>query len=217
LPIAEESGLMPAITDYTIDMACAAVATWPPDKRVAVNISPSQLNRDDIVDVILRCAANHSVAPSRLEVEITENIFLDRDPEIFRRLDMLHAAGIRLSLDDFGTGYSNLEYITRLPLDKIKIDRRFIREALENDRERALLCGILSLVETIGLGVVVEGVERTDQLEFLTEKLPSAEIQGFIYGPPLRPEMIRDLLLAGRPPVQSESNTTAASALQTLC
>ncbi|HDZ71922.1 MAG TPA: EAL domain-containing protein [Aurantimonas coralicida] len=217
LPIAEESGLMPAITDYTIDMACAAVATWPPNKRVAVNISPSQLNRDDIVDVILRSAARHSVAPSQLEVEITENIFLDRDPEIFRRLDILHATGIRLSLDDFGTGYSNLEYITRLPLDKVKIDRRFIREALENNRERALLRGILGLVESIGLGVVVEGVERTDQLEFLTAELPSAEIQGFIYGPPLRPEMIRDLLLAGRPPVQSESNTAAASALQTLC
>ncbi|HEY9057442.1 MAG TPA: EAL domain-containing protein [Aurantimonas sp.] len=197
LPVAEECGLMPAITDRTISMACAAVATWPADKSVAVNISPSQLNREDIVDVILRTAASHSVAPSRLEVEITENIFLDRDPDIFRRLDALHAAGVGLSLDDFGTGYSNLEYITRLPLDKIKIDRRFIREALEKDRERALLCGILSLVQTIGLQVVVEGVERMDQLEFLIAEIPTAEVQGFVYGPPLRPEMIRDLLKAG--------------------
>ncbi|MBC8129791.1 MAG: EAL domain-containing protein [Rhizobiaceae bacterium] len=196
LPIAEECGLMRGITDITLRKACAAAAAWPEAVRVAINLSPSQLDRCDIVETILASARDAGLACGRVEIEITENLFLDQDRSVFEKLHALHAHGIRFSLDDFGTGYSNLGYISRLPLDKIKIDRSFVVRAAEEERDRALLRGMIRLIHSLNLKIVVEGIETEAQLQMVMEEELVEELQGFIFGRPLPQVAIAALLRA---------------------
>lgn len=198
LPIAEECGLMRAITDLTLRKACLAAAQWPPEVGVAINLSPSQLDRTDIVETILSIARETGLAVCRIEIEITENLFLDQDRGVLDKLHLLHAQGIRFSLDDFGTGYSNLGYISRLPLEKIKIDRSFVVRAIAEDGARALLRGMIRLIHSLNLKIVVEGIENDAQLQMVMEEELVEELQGFIFGQPLPQAAIMDLLHALR-------------------
>jgi diguanylate cyclase (GGDEF)-like protein len=196
LPIAEECGLMKAITDITLRKACQAARSWPDGIGVAINLSPSQLDRPDIVDTVLASARDAGLQPEQIEIEITENLFLDQDSRVLEKLQQLKAAGIRFSLDDFGTGYSNLGYISRLPLDKIKIDRTFVVQAMRDDSDRALLRGMIRLIHSLNLKIVVEGIENDDQLQMVMAEELVEELQGFIFGQPLPAEAIADLLNA---------------------
>ena len=180
IPAAEAGGLIIAIGRYVLLEACKAAAGWREDARVAVNISPRHLrSREFMADVAL--ALKISGLPARrLEIEITEGVFLDKsDAEGVANLHALRAKGIRIALDDFGTGYSSLNYLTSFPVDKIKIDRSFITHLLDRQENRAVVDAILTLARKLGLTVVAEGVETAEQALALKIRRCD-EIQGFL-------------------------------------
>lgn len=185
LPIAEESGLIAGVTDKTVAIACRAAASWPGDVAVAINISPSQLQRADLQDMILKNLAESGLPPHRLEVELTENLFVGCDSETMRQIRALRDLGVRFSIDDFGTGYSNLGYINNLPIDKVKIDRSFLVGVLEDARRETLLRGLIAFIAELDLITVVEGVETLDQLDLLARNPNAHQLQGFVFGEPL--------------------------------
>lgn len=216
LPIAEEAGLMNDLTDQTIRMACRAASNWPSNVNLAVNLSPSQLHRSDIVDIVLQALREEGMLPSRLEIEITENIDLDYEPLLVQKLWEFKSHGIRLSLDDFGTGYSNLGHISRLPLDKIKIDKSFLSDSPDSARKISLLRGAIRFIALLELDIVVEGIETVDQLSLVASEPGVTELQGFVFGMPLPERAICDLLgaLHRKPAVSlDEFKTTLAQTM----
>ncbi|MCB8838829.1 bifunctional diguanylate cyclase/phosphodiesterase [Aurantimonas sp. VKM B-3413] len=194
LPVAEEAGLMTLLTDHVFALACETAASWPGNVGVAVNLSPGQLHRIDLVDMVERVCRKAGLPLSRLEIEITEESTVNFDGCVLESLMRLKALGIRLSLDDFGTGYSNLGRIGRLPIDKIKIDRSFVTQIEMDERQHALLKGAIGFIASLGLDIVVEGVETVGQLEMLHREKAVTAIQGFVYGFPLPAQGIAALL-----------------------
>jgi diguanylate cyclase (GGDEF)-like protein len=199
LPIAEESGLIAGLTDKTVGIACRAAAAWPCDVAVAINISPSQLQRADLQDMILRNLAESGLPAHRLEVELTENLFVGCDSETMRQIRALRDLGVRFSIDDFGTGYSNLGYINNLPIDKVKIDRSFLVGVLEDSRRETLLRGLIAFIAELDLITVVEGVETDEQLELLARNPNAHLLQGFVFGEPLGATGAQELIRRARP------------------
>ncbi|WP_426267641.1 EAL domain-containing protein [Sphingomonas sp. LHG3443-2] len=185
IPIAEESGLIGQLGEWVLIEALQAVRHWPDTFRLAVNVSPIQFNDPRLVDVVAAALAVSGVEPSRLELEITEGVFLtecDTTEATFARLKEL---GVRLVLDDFGTGYSSLGYLKQAPFDKIKIDRSFVRGAtLNENRNTAIIRAIVTLAESLGMDTVAEGVETHEDLQ-LMRNLGVSEIQGYIFGQPV--------------------------------
>ncbi|MBB4200064.1 diguanylate cyclase (GGDEF)-like protein [Rhodoblastus sphagnicola] len=194
IPIAEETGLIVEIGEWVLASACRDAAAWPADIRVAVNFSPVQFRRRDVVAMIERALPAAGLAPDRLEVEVTEAILI-RDAEATRIVfERLRRSGVRLSLDDFGSGYSSLSYLNTFPFDKIKIDRAFVID-LSNPKSLAVITAVINLAERLNLSLVVEGVETEKQLEILSS-LGVTNFQGFLFSPP-RPlaeidQMIRE-------------------------
>lgn len=199
LPIAEESGLISSVTDKTVAIACRVAASWPGDVAVAINISPSQLQRADLQDMILRNLAESGLPAHRLEVELTENLFVGCDSETMRQIRALRDLGVRFSIDDFGTGYSNLGYINNLPIDKVKIDRSFLTGVLDDARRETLLRGLIAFIAELDLITVVEGVETHDQLELLASNPNAHQLQGFVFGEPLSAGGAQELIDRARP------------------
>jgi diguanylate cyclase (GGDEF)-like protein len=185
IPLAEESGLIGQLGEWVLVEALQAVGHWPDHFRLAVNLSPIQFNDPSLVDLVAATLAKSEVDPARLELEITEGVFLtdcDTTDSTFTRLKEL---GVRLVLDDFGTGYSSLGYLKKAPFDKIKIDRSFVRGAgLAENRNAAIIRAIVTLAESLGMDTVAEGVETHDDLE-LMRNLGVSEIQGYIFGQPV--------------------------------
>jgi EAL domain-containing protein (putative c-di-GMP-specific phosphodiesterase class I) len=177
--------------------ALQAIRLWPNHLRLAVNVSPVQFNDPRLVDLVAAALASSGVEPARLELEITEGVFLtdcDTTDATFTRLKKL---GVRLVLDDFGTGYSSLGYLKKAPFDKIKIDRSFVRGAASTEsRNAAIIRAIVSLAESLGMDTVAEGVESHDDLQ-LMRNLGVSEIQGFIYGQPAARHEVFDLVENG--------------------
>ncbi len=181
IPIAEETNLIGALGDWALKTACKAASEWPGKVRVAVNVSPAQFSNPSFPSVVTQALANSELAPGRLELELTESIFLADDQtteEMFAALKML---GVRLALDDFGTGYSSLGYLKNAPFDKIKIDKCFIRGVTETgSRNVAIIKSIVSLAEALDMDTTAEGIEAHDELEMM-RKLKVGQIQGYIY------------------------------------
>ena len=199
LPVADEAGLMNALTDYTLTLACKTAVTWPADVSVAVNLAPKQLYRADLVKTVRRICEATGLRPERVELEITENnAMIDLDL-LIDRLTALKAMGIRLSIDDFGTGYSNLGRIASLPVDTVKIDRAFVLGIEADARKCALLRGAIRFIASLGMGVIVEGVETLGQLEILQDEPAITAIQGFIYGTPLPTQEILEYIAMMQP------------------
>ena len=194
LPVAEEAGLMTLLTDHVFKLACETAASWPENVGIAVNLSPGQLHRIDLVDMVEAVCRKSGLPLSRLEIEITEESTVNFDGCVLESLKRLKALGIRLSLDDFGTGYSNLGRIGRLPIDKIKIDRSFVTNIEMDERQHALLKGAIGFIASLGLDIIVEGVETVGQLEMLHREEAVTAIQGFVYGFPLPAQGIAALL-----------------------
>ncbi|MEO6198588.1 MAG: EAL domain-containing protein [Sphingomicrobium sp.] len=184
IPLAEETGLIGAIGEFVLKTALTDAARWPEKLRIAVNLSPVQFNDPGLIDMIARHLRSTRVKAARLELEITEGVFLaegDMTDEIFARLKAL---GVRLALDDFGTGYSSLAYLKKAPFDKIKIDQSFVRGASSStNRNAAIIRAIVTLADTLGMDSCAEGVETHDDLE-LIRHLGVSMIQGFIFGRP---------------------------------
>ena len=182
IPLAEETGLIIPIGKWVIETACAQNKAWQdagmPHMRIAVNISGLQFRQRDLVETISRALAKSGLAPSCLEIEITESIVMQNATEAIVTLEKLSQMGVHVSIDDFGTGYSSLSYLKRFRIDKLKIDRSFIRDISSDVDDAAIVRATISLAHNLRLRVVAEGVETADQLEFL-RGLGCDEYQGF--------------------------------------
>ena len=193
IPLAEEAGLIGSIGEWVLKTSLEEAARWPDHVLVAVNLSPLQFNDPNVVSMIASYLQATGVRAERLELEITEGVFLvegDSTDDTFAKLKGL---GVRLSLDDFGTGYSSLGYLKKAPFDKIKIDQSFVRGAASaTNRNAAIIRAIVTLAETLGMDTCAEGVETHDDLQLIRE-LGVSMVQGFIFGKPSPAEAAREL------------------------
>jgi EAL domain-containing protein (putative c-di-GMP-specific phosphodiesterase class I) len=180
--------LMDQVGDWVLKTACLQNVTWQeeglPQVRVAVNVSPQQFFKGNIVDSVERTLRETHLRPKWLELELTESLTLDNSDSTIKIMRDLKQIGVGLSLDDFGTGWSSLSYLRNFPLDRIKIDRSFMRDLTTQPAAEAVVRSILSLGRNLGLECVAEGVETSQQLDFLQHQ-KCAEIQGFLYSPAL--------------------------------
>ena len=193
IPLAEEAGLIGKIGEWVLRTALEEAAHWPDQVRVAVNLSPLQFNDPTVAAMVGKHLGETGVRPERLELEITEGVFLaegDSTDETFAKLKKL---GVRLALDDFGTGYSSLGYLKKAPFDKIKIDQSFVRGAASTTvRNAAIIRAIVTLAETLGMDTCAEGVETHDDLHLIRE-LGVSMVQGYIFGKPSESSIAREL------------------------
>ena len=185
IPVAEESGLIGPLSDAITREACWKAAAWARagmPAKVAVNVSALQFRSEKFADQVLQIVRHAGLAPSQLELEITESVVMEDPDRALRLIEPLRAAGVRLAIDDFGCGHSSLAALSKLPFDVIKIDQQFVRALERNDRQAiAIVEMILALAETLDLEVVAEGVERREQAEFMAAR-GCHWIQGFLYG-----------------------------------
>jgi len=184
IPVAEDTGLIVPIGAWVVREACARAATWPDHVRVAVNVSAVQFHRGAVHETVLRALADSGISPNRLEIEITESIFLEGGEATLKLLHALRALGVRIALDDFGTGYSSLSYLQSFPFDKLKIDRSFIQNLLTRDGATAIVHAITELANALGIETTAEGVEETAQLMELRAHGCSS-VQGFLFAEPM--------------------------------
>jgi EAL domain-containing protein (putative c-di-GMP-specific phosphodiesterase class I) len=167
IPIAESSGLIGALTRRVLQKACRAAASWPSDVRIAVNISAQSFRSGDLSDAVMSALLGSGLSPSRLEIEVTESLFLEQDTQIDLLLGRLRSAGVRMVLDDFGTGYSSLSYLRSFRFDTIKIDQSFVRSAGEVREDKAVIEAIAFLAQQLDMETVAEGIETPRQLAFV--------------------------------------------------
>jgi diguanylate cyclase (GGDEF)-like protein/PAS domain S-box-containing protein len=183
ISLAEESGLIVPIGAWAIQTACAAAASWPPHVKVAVNLSPVQFRKDNLLDVVICALVESGLPPERLELEITESVLIESHLDILPVIRQLKNLGISIALDDFGTGYSSLSYLTMFPFDKIKIDRSFVQNVMTRPECRAIVSAVLALGRGLGMKITAEGVETQGQFELLSS-LGVDSIQGYLFGRP---------------------------------
>ena len=185
IPIAEEANLIWPLGEWVLRKACEDAASWPAAMRVAVNVSPIQFANPELPRIVAKALAASGLSPDRLELEITESVFLGDTAETNRMFNALKGLGVRLALDDFGTGYSSLAYLQSAPFDKIKIDQSFVRGATEKgSRNGAIIAAIVALAEALDMETTAEGIESLDQLE-LVRKLNVSHVQGYVYSKPV--------------------------------
>ena len=182
IPIAEETGLIVSLGEWVLRRACADAATWPDDLRIAVNISPLQLISQNIVPVVMNALAASGLPAHRLELEITEAVFLQNNQATRTTLHQLRELGVRIAMDDFGTGYSSLSYLRSFPFDKIKIDRSFIGDLSDTDDSIAIVRAITNLANNLNMTTTAEGVETAQQLQTV-KALGCTEAQGYLFAP----------------------------------
>ena len=197
IPLAEETGLIVPIGEWVLRTACLQNKAWQdqglPRLRVAVNLSPRQFAHDSLLQDVARVLNETGLDPAWLELEITESMVI-RDPEhAVTLLRGLKAMGIHLSIDDFGTGYSSLSYLKRFPLDSVKIDRSFIRDIPGDGDDAAITQAIIAMAHSLRLGVIAEGVETGEQLDFLRAN-GCDEMQGYLFSRPLPEDQFLVLL-----------------------
>ncbi|KTF67801.1 MULTISPECIES: EAL domain-containing response regulator [unclassified Sphingomonas] len=212
IPLLEEHGRMVEVGRWVLRTACAQNAAWQaeglPPVRVAVNLSAQQFYRGDIVRTVREALEESGLAPKWLELELTESLTLDDTEATLRIMRELKGLGVALSLDDFGTGWSSLGYLRRFPLDKIKIDRSFVRDLVSDAGTAAIVHSILDLARQLDLDCVAEGVETTEQLDHLRrERCPG--MQGFLFSKGVPLEAVRAVLLASGGPLQAVTTDPA--------
>jgi diguanylate cyclase (GGDEF)-like protein/PAS domain S-box-containing protein len=181
VPLAEESGLIARLGEWVIQKACADAASWPPHVKVAVNLSPMQFRKINLIDVVICTLVESGLPPERLELEITESVLIESHTDILPMVRQLKNLGISIALDDFGTGYSSLSYLTMFPFDKIKIDQSFIRNLMKRNECRAIISSVLALGRGLGIAITAEGVETQEQLDLLSS-MGVDLVQGHLFG-----------------------------------
>jgi len=181
IPAAEESNLVNQLGEWALHRACADAVGWPETVRVAVNVSAVQFCNNSFLAVVTNALAESGLAPDRLELELTESVFMGDSEATDRTFRSLKALGVRLALDDFGTGYSSLSYLRSAPFDKLKVDKSFVDSCTGRDQNSAkIITAIIGLSEALGMETTVEGVEAFDQFNLVCEK-GARYIQGWIY------------------------------------
>jgi diguanylate cyclase (GGDEF)-like protein len=193
IPVAEQTGLIVAIGEWVIRQACAEAATWPSDLRLAVNVSPLQFRRINLVSTVVSALANSGLRPDQLEIEITESVLMHDDVGTMAVLQQLHGLGVRISMDDFGTGYSSLSYLRSFPFDKIKIDQSFIRDLIDRPDSIAIIRAVAALGLSFGMGTLAEGVETQEQLDKMRAE-GCTEVQGYFFSRPVPASEVARLL-----------------------
>ncbi|KAA0013194.1 EAL domain-containing protein [Billgrantia pellis] len=188
IPLAERHGLMGPLGNWVVDETLAQMARWRelgmPALPVWINISAIQMFQGELETALSAGLARHGIAPAQLGLELTESVLLDeRAGDIVPRLEALRARGHRIAIDDFGMGYSSLSYLKNLPLDKLKLDRAFIRSLPDDPADAAIVSAVLAMARGLGLDVVAEGVETQGQLDFL-QQAGCRLVQGFLYARP---------------------------------
>jgi diguanylate cyclase (GGDEF)-like protein/PAS domain S-box-containing protein len=180
IPVAEDIGLIVALGEWVLREACAEAVKWPADIKVAVNLSPVQFRSRSLVQVVISALAQSGLSPRRLELEITESLFLAETEANLAILHQLRELGVSISMDDFGTGYSSLSYLRSFPFDKIKIDRSFVKDLAERSDCVAIVRAISGLGRSLNITTTAEGVETVDQLDWLRAE-GCNEVQGFLF------------------------------------
>jgi len=197
IPLAEEMRLIDKIGAWVLGEACRTATTWPKDLTVAVNLSPEQFNAGSVSDVVAAALSSSGLEPHRLELEITETLLLGHNDSTMAELRKLKAMGVAVVMDDFGTGYSSLSYLWKFPFDKIKIDRSFMQGFDRSSRDaETVVKTIIALGRELKMRVTVEGVETSNQVDFLYDA-DADQVQGFFFGRPVPASEIPSELLAG--------------------
>lgn len=185
IPIAEDTGLIQEVGTWALRRACQDMAKWPENIRCAINVSPLQFSNPVLPEIVNAAMIASNITPSRIELEITESVFLSDNENTDAMFAALKKLGVRLALDDFGTGYSSLGYLKSAPFDKIKIDQSFVRGATRpGSRNGAIIASITSLALALDMDTIAEGVETLDELD-LVRTHGCSHIQGYIYDKPL--------------------------------
>ncbi|HEX5539561.1 MAG TPA: EAL domain-containing protein [Methylophilaceae bacterium] len=201
IPIAEETGLIVRIGEWVLRNACEQARSWQEQRfkpiRVSVNLSGRQFREDSLIDSVTSILQETCIKPDLLELEITESVLMDDAESTATRLASLRAMGIHLAIDDFGTGYSSMAYLKRFPVERLKIDRSFIRDIPEDADDAAITLATIQMAHSLKLQVVAEGIETQPQARFLCERLCDIG-QGYLFSQPLNRQDMTDLLRSGK-------------------
>lgn len=196
IPIAESTGLIGALGEWVLEKACAQIVEWQTQEfgplRIAVNLSGVQF-RNDLVKIVRDITERYGVDPDLLELELTESVLMDHVEAALDTLQGLNDLGAKIAVDDFGTGYSSLSYLRRFPVDRLKIDRSFVRDIHNNHDDEAIVRAIVALAHSLNLGVIAEGVETRAQLTLL-KKMGCCHAQGYLFSRPLPATELGDWL-----------------------
>ncbi len=196
IPVAEAIGLMESLGRWVLETACLQAAGWPEHIKLAVNVSSAQFARSNMVATVSDALGRSNLSPSRLDLEITESLFMQPIESVHSALSQIRAFGVGIALDDFGTGYSSLSYIHKFPIDKIKIDQSFVAGLPNDDDSLAIVRAVAALSSNLGIRLNAEGIENIEQANSL-RLLGVAEGQGYLYGRPQKPSEIGHLLASG--------------------
>jgi diguanylate cyclase (GGDEF)-like protein len=208
ISVAEDMGLIIPLGEWVLRTVCAEAATWPDDIRVAVNVSAVQLTNKNLANAVVGAIASAGIQPNRLELEITESVFIQNTLANITTLKSLHDLGVRFAMDDFGTGYSSLAYLLSFPFHKIKIDRCFIAALSDSNESHAIVRAVADLARSLKLRVTAEGVETEQQLQQV-RLLGCTEMQGYLLSP-ARPAS--EILQFFTPRAESVDNLIAVNA-----
>jgi diguanylate cyclase len=220
IPLAEETGLIVPIGEWALETACRTAMRWKEGQWVAVNVSPVQFQQSDLPNVVASALARTGLPASRLEIEITESVFMEPVTRAAGILAKLRDLGVRIALDDFGTGYSSLSYLHTYRFDKLKIDRSFIDRLGQDDNASTIVRTIIGLAHDLGLAIVAEGVETARQLGIVQE-FRCDLVQGYLLGRPMRMDMpdeltaarAKQLLFGGGQPVPTAEQAASQTAV----
>ena len=193
MPTAEQTGSIHHLGAWALEEACRVGARQLPELLLSVNVSTLQLRSNAFDRLVLEVLSRTGLPANRLELELTESVFVEGVEETLACLRRLQERGVRVALDDFGTGYSSLSYLRRFPFDTLKIDRSFVREVTEQPDASALVGTMVAMAEALGMRAVAEGVETQEQLSQLGQ-LGCREIQGYLISQPVELSMVQRLL-----------------------
>lgn len=212
IPLAEEAGLIGPLGAWALNEACRTAAAWPRHIRLAVNVSPAQFDDPGFVETVRQALLRWKVAPHRLELELTEGLFLDERPQTADMLARLKDLGVGFALDDFGTGYSSLGYLRKIAFNRIKIDRSFVRAGAGQGEEAvAIVQAIVALADRLGMTTTAEGAETRAEFEAM-RRLGCAQVQGYYFGRPMPAADVARLLDRSRPLVELADMPTGQDA-----
>jgi predicted signal transduction protein with EAL and GGDEF domain len=193
IPIAEETGLILPLGDWVMRTACSYAAQWPSHLFVSVNLSPAEFKRGNLISRVQQALVESSIAPSRVEFEITEGVMLEDAVGALEVMHKLKRLGVRIAMDDFGTGYSSLSYLRTFPFDGLKIDRSFLTRLGESEDDQTIVQAIVGLGKALSLTVTAEGIETAEHLALL-KAVACEEGQGYFLSRPLEAEAFDALL-----------------------